>query len=545
MANSIFLGRLNAEQRKELIERLWRIQNGKCFITGEDIDLKLHEGQLDIDHVIPLTNGGKDDESNFALTFSSANRSKQSADLNLARINWQFKELSEKLQHDENRNPNLTDILNKYAHGSYEMTFRIEDDTISYTFPQSDNHTVYKQTIYTDKQSGVRYFFLVAPIEYIMHDKEINPRSIGSNVSKLIAEFYKGNPQLHISLGYIDNLETGKSAIKLFDGQHKAAAQIMLGTKEIPVRVFIDPDKEMIRKTNFNAGTTLKQVAFDKSVQRHLGSKMYRDRVVRYQEETHRDPNDFSFSEKALINFYKGESKEMKRYIIDNVKDGITYADDNKLRDYIDMGGRAKEKPLSYSTVEKTFYSFFINQEALETNLDYKMEEGLNPREVEKNQIIRLMNIIADVILVDKYDFEVGTNRVENKIQQGEQIDWNHVVAYRMMKEEIIYVWLGFILDVINGYYVQTGKPTYGKKDFFQEKFPDQLWTNIETFIKNLVNLPFWKSAEFSNTIFGGKSPYEFWKKIFATGKSTQGETILPKPISINEMIIPLNNNIN
>lgn len=302
MANSIFLGRLNSEQRKALIERLWCAQGGKCFITGKDIDLSLHEGELDIDHVIPLTNGGKDDESNFALTFSSANRSKQGADLNLARINWQFKEMSERLQHEENRNPNLTDILTKYAKGSYEMTFKIDSDKITFTFPKDEDHQIYEQPIYSDERSGIRYFFTVAPIEYIMHDKEINPRSIGANVSKLIAEFYKGNPQLHISLGYIDNLETGKSAIKLFDGQHKTAAQIMLGTKAIPIRVFIDPDKEMIRKTNFNAGTTLRQVAFDKSVQRHLGSKMYRDRVERYQLEMNRDANDFAFSEKVLIN---------------------------------------------------------------------------------------------------------------------------------------------------------------------------------------------------------------------------------------------------
>ena len=224
-----------------MIERLWHAQGGKCFITGKDIDLLLHEGELDIDHVIPLTNGGKDDESNFALTFSSANRSKQGADLNLARINWQFKELSEKLQHEENRNPNLTDILAIYAKGSYEMTFKIDGDKITFTFPKDESHQIFEQTIYTDQRSGIRYFFTVAPIEYIMHDKEINPRTIGSNVSKLIAEFYKGNPQLHIALGYIDNLETGKSAIKLFDGQHKAAAQIMLGTKAIPIRMLVQP----------------------------------------------------------------------------------------------------------------------------------------------------------------------------------------------------------------------------------------------------------------------------------------------------------------
>ena len=49
MAHSIFLSRLNNSERKTHIERLWNIQKGKCFISGQDIDLKLHEDQLDID----------------------------------------------------------------------------------------------------------------------------------------------------------------------------------------------------------------------------------------------------------------------------------------------------------------------------------------------------------------------------------------------------------------------------------------------------------------------------------------------------------------
>ena len=540
MAHSLFLSRLSTEERKKLVERLWSIQQGKCFISGKEIDFTLHKGQLDIDHVIPLTNGGKDDESNFALTFSSANRSKQGADLNLARINWQFKELNEKLQHEENRNPNLSDILSKFAKGQYELIYTIEGDTIKFTFSKTGNLDIIKVPIYTDNLSGDKYFFTYAPIEYLKHDKEINPRSIGANVLKLIAEFYKGNPQLHISLGYIDNVEEGISAIKLFDGQHKAAAQIMLGVTKIPVRVFINPDKDKIRKTNFNAGTSLKQVAFDKSVQRHLGSKIYRDRVERFKLEKGFPDDYYSFSEKDLINYYKGESKEMKRYIIDSVKDYITRSEDNRLREYIDMGGRGKEKPLSYSTVEKTFYSFFIHQEALSTSIDFRLEEGKNPREMEKSQIIKLMNIIADNILVDKFDLDVGTYRIENKIQQGENVDWNHVVGFRMMKEEILYSWLKYVLGVISTYYAQNGVNVYDKTDFFQEEFPEQLWLNIENFIKNLTNLPLWKNADFSVTLFGGKQTYSFWQTIFSTGKSPQGETVLPAPLNINSMIIPL-----
>ena len=88
--------------------------------------------------------------------------------------------------------------------------------------------------------------------------------------------------------------------------------------------------------------------------------------------------------------------------------------------------------------------------------------------------------------------------------------------------------------------YAQTGRPIYGRKDFFQEEFPDQLWLNIENFIKNLTNLPFWKSVELSSSVFGGKSNYDSWKKIFTTGKSPQGETILATPLDITSMIIPL-----
>ena len=458
----------------------------------------------------------------------------------MARINWKFKQQVEELQRNENRNPNLTDVLQQYGGAKFKLKYYINGDTVSFSYSEINRVEIIKLPVYTDTLSKERYFFTLLPIHYVFHDDKINPRSIGANVSKLLAEFYKGNAQLHISLGYVEDHGEGCSEVKLFDGQHKAAAQIMLGVKEIPVRIFIAPNKDKITEANFNAGTTLKQVAFDKSIQRHLGSTLYQDRVERYQKHTGRPSDDFSFSEKVLINFYKGESREMKRYIIDSVKDGITYGEENKLREYIDMGGRAKEKPLSYSTVEKTFYSFFINPEALETNIDYRLEEGHNPRQLEKSQIINLMNMIADVILVDKFDFDIGTYRIENKIQQGENIDWDHVVGYRMMKEEIIYAWLKYILDVITIYYAQNGVAIYGRRDFFQDEIPTQLWVNIKNFIINLRNLPLWKSREFSSTLFGGKQVSSFWKTIFETGKSPRGEEVLANPINVSTMILPL-----
>ena len=541
MAHSSYLSRQSNDDRQSLINQLWTQQHGKCFITGKDIDLDLHKEHLDIDHVIPLANGGPDDPSNFALTFSDANRSKQAADLRLARIIWHFKTLSEKLQREENRNPNLTDILKENNGAKYALTYHINGDKIKYTFSDMGDHTSYEQNIYTDKLSKEKYFFANLPIEYLHHDDKINPRSIGENVTKLLDEFFKTNPQLHIALGYIETNKNNKAEVKLFDGQHKSAAQVMLSVRNLPVRIFIDPNKKRLTESNFNAGTKLRQVAFDKSIQRHLGSQLYWDKVVQYQKSTNRDENDFAFSEKVLINHYRGESKEMKRYIIDAVKNHITGSNENKLREYIDMAGRNTAKPLSYSSVEKTFYSFFISNDPLDSNLDYKVEEGKNPRDIEKKQIIRLMNIIADIVLIGKYDIETGTNRLEYKIQKGENVEWNHVVAFRMMKEEILYSWLNYVMDIIVMYLAANGIPTHNRNNFFQDEFPEQLWTNITNFIKNLWQLPFWKSRELSSTVFGAKHNYDFWKSIFHTGKSPQGEQVLTEPLNIQQMILPTN----
>lgn len=150
------------------------------------------------------------------------------------------------------------------------------------------------------------------------------------------------------------------------------------------------------------------------------------------------------------------------------------------------------------------------------------------------------MNIIADNILVDKYDFEIGTYKIENKIQNQESIDWNHVVAYRMMKEEVIYTWLHYILDIIGNYYLQLGKTVMGKTNWFQEEIPEQLWKNITAYIINLANLPLWRNAELSSSVFGGKQNYKYWQIIFSTGLSPQGTQVLAEPINLNKMIVPI-----
>jgi hypothetical protein len=206
------------------------------------------------------------------------------------------------------------------------------------------------------------------------------------------------------------------------------------------------------------------------------------------------------------------------------------------LKEYIDFGGRAKDRPLSYSTIEKTFYSFFIFQDVLDTPISYRLEEGENPRELEKEQILELMNMIAEEIFIGKFDADIGTSQIESKIQKGESLPLEHIRAFRMSKEEILYNWLRYIEQIIKNFFIMQGKPIQEKK-LFQYKFPVPLWDKIRLFIRNMANLPVWINKELSSTVFGGKQVNDYWQTIFETGKSSQGLQVLAKPIDLMKMI--------
>lgn len=531
MGNSKYLDSLNAEEKRKLNEKLWKIQNHKCFICEQEIHLDLNS--TNIDHIRPLANGGKDDENNFAITHEHCNKSKQDADLLVAKKLFQLHEI---MKDAENKKevPSLKNVLTANGGSKYDFRYTIENNQLVYSFDDVGNTEVKRTEIFLDTLSNEETAFISVPIEYLYHDETINPRGINSSISLLIKEFHKPNPQLHLSLARIDD---GK--IKIFDGQHKAVAQIMLGVRNVVVRLFINPDVDRLIETNTIAGSKLKQIAFDKAIVRQLHDTLYTERLRKYQKDHSLNEDDFSFSEQNLVDHFKGERGNVKVYIINSQKNAITRNSENKLQSYINFEGRGTTLPLSYSTFEKTLLSAFVNTKTILTKpINYRVDEGQNPRMLEKEQLVMLCNIIAEELLIDKYDDEIGTNKIENKIATGvgNSITDDHLIACRMFKEEIMYNWIKYIKLLVKNHFAFTGE-MYDDENLFQQKLPAQLWENIKTFLENLRNLPIWKDRSMAATIFGGKNNYDFWETAFTTGKTPDGTQVLAMPLNVAEMI--------
>jgi hypothetical protein len=134
------------------------------------------------------------------------------------------------------------------------------------------------------------------------------------------------------------------------------------------------------------------------------------------------------------------------------------------------------------------------------------------------------------------HDLGQGSAPLPLKIQKGEDIPDDHLRAFRMAKEEILYCWLKYTRSVVQNYFIMQDQPI-SEETLFQNRFPDPLWLNIQNFIRNLGKLPLWVNREMSLTVFGGKSNYSVWEAIFQTGSSPQGQKVLTEPINTLKLI--------
>lgn len=124
-----------ATDRSQLIAKLLEMQGGVCFIGGELLDPTTDK--LEIDHIIPKSKGGKDDENNYAVTCEFHNRTKSDTDLRVARCMARYEKIKEQYSIRGPNRPNLGDFLHEMGGSKYLIVAHIGETTFEYTLPET------------------------------------------------------------------------------------------------------------------------------------------------------------------------------------------------------------------------------------------------------------------------------------------------------------------------------------------------------------------------------------------------------------------------
>lgn len=438
---------ITEDERNKRISMLLNQQNAKCYICGKEINLALEK--VDLDHIRSRVSGGIDDINNLAVTHDKCNRSKGSRDLELQRILYRFQEHVKKYTDtvgvETSRNFTVGDALQEIIPERREVTVAVEkDETIALSFSINGNTVVERYPLIVNENNmNVRSFVGMIPFKHIFHDQTMNPRSI-VDLDPLIIEFYNKVPQLQPSLATLNiNGSTGSGKIMLFDGQHKAAAQLYLGCSRLFLRVFLNCDKGLLREANFRAHTKLAQIHFPQLTADKVGHDIFREELDKILLK--KQPSDITEHQIFDEQYDQEVAKELKAYFKNFLKYEVLTTKykngDNPIMKYLEtVSPRAKKYPLSYEALEKGFFSHFLSYDPPNS---LRMSETQKFRELERNNLVNLMALFVEVILEGKYNFKIGGFKVEDRlIDAPESMPENHLKAHRICRKAPLTIWM-------------------------------------------------------------------------------------------------------
>ena len=245
--------------------------------------------------------------------------------------------------------------------------------------------------------TGWRYFYATLPIDLIDSDDE-QEDSIGLQPRYLIFDkvfglfrHFQQHPVLQPSLGRIVN-----DRIRLFDGQHKAAALLWNGRKDLECKVYVDHDVRLLNQTNISAHEKFAQTRFFSSIMVLKLGLQFKGDFESYRDlEDGQPKSEAGFMEYLRMNdnLTRGEANKRFRSYLHNA---ILESEGNTLAYFVSSGNRrTKEKPLTIDMISKSIFGCFLNQTPVSDNL----ATDAYKRDVEIQNIVKMLNMFVELAL--------------------------------------------------------------------------------------------------------------------------------------------------
>jgi hypothetical protein len=223
-------------------------QGLKCFIDGHPIESPT---DVQYDHIHPYADGGLSDVGNIGVICRKHNHEKGTMLLGEYRDRLELRRFFEGA-----KNRKLDDLLeNRLGGQGFGQPLPAEFDGGRVTlFFASGPVTM---PVARDHATRESYFYATVPIAHVQNDTELQPRSLEPD---RLWELYR-HLLTHTQLApAVCRLVDGR--LLLFDGQHKAAAQVWAGRREVDCKVYVDPDVRQLAETNLAAHDKLRQMPF-------------------------------------------------------------------------------------------------------------------------------------------------------------------------------------------------------------------------------------------------------------------------------------------
>ena len=311
------------------------------------------------------------------------------------------------------------------------------------------------------------YFFDIIDIKYIGNDEEIQLRPLEAKIFSLIMNL-KENVQLLPSLGRINKNE---NIIRLFDGQHKAVAQIIGNSKkELMCIVFVEPNIAKIREVVYQAHTDFVQQRYKKS---HMDAKladMYKDKIEKYREKV--GNSEAAYSEYDIL---QGESKSeitkfLRSSIISELRDESIIIQEYVAQDKNEQ----KTKPILWQSLEK-----FIT---LYSNLDVVSEKSDSKNNYRIDEIKNLLFILENILECS----------IRGKWNPDNSESEHHKLSRTFFYKTAFNNWNSILEKALRTAFDQMKGKAYDGALCYREEYDEQIKERFSNIIKRLFDHPLW-----------------------------------------------------
>jgi hypothetical protein len=445
----------------------------RCFISGEVIG---STDDVEYDHIHPFSKDGDTSTANIRIVLKKYNRRKSAQSLYEVRDNLRLERLFESKKNNIKLQDilELKDVKRRNTHtnkGDSEIS--IDDSSKKFIYP-----------LLFDPILKVQYFYGRVPISWLENDDQegLQPRVIDYKRLICIRDHLKVHPQLAPSIARLVG-----SRLKLFDGQHKLAAQILNNHDEADVKVYVSPEDAATAKrlfddlmiTNLDAHSKLKQVPFYTSTLLDRLSVIYRELL----EEFISTKAPESHTEEHFVHFLVISHQYSKTAAKDMLRGAIKTAAlaGSAIEPFVAEASKDPSYPMTIDLLERTIFpaTLFLEPATAKftSSSDFRNTESQN---------------FADVaaMLTKETNLANWVQKIKGKTLTHEQLK-----ARRIWHKGSVLTWAPYLRSILF-FALQAMTNEERERLLYREPMSDHQKTIISKCLNRLFTHPLWDEPE-------------------------------------------------